>query len=59
MFGRKPILPSVANIQPPAMKSHNAETWIAYLNHYLPVLQGQIKANIQKAQLRQKRYYDQ
>ncbi|KAI9496747.1 hypothetical protein BDB00DRAFT_740956, partial [Zychaea mexicana] len=58
MFGRTAILPPVSDIRPPVMRSHNTETWVTYLNHYIPVIQGQIRSNIQKAQERQKRNYD-
>ncbi|KAI9465960.1 hypothetical protein BDB00DRAFT_731862, partial [Zychaea mexicana] len=58
MFGRTAILPSAADLHLPAMKTHTTETWIAYLNHYLPILHKKVHNNIQKAQERQKRYYD-
>ncbi|KAG2222657.1 hypothetical protein INT45_013471 [Circinella minor] len=58
MFGRKAILPPLANITPPKMKTHNSESWVAYLNHYIPLIYEKSKNNIQKAQQRQKHYYD-
>ena len=58
MFGRKAILPPLANIQPPKMKTHNSESWVAYLNYYIPLIREKVKNNIQKAQQRQKHYYD-
>ncbi|KAI9490041.1 hypothetical protein BDB00DRAFT_746628, partial [Zychaea mexicana] len=58
MFGRIATLPTTGIWQPPTMKSHNAETWIAYLNHYLPVIHEQAKKNIQASQEKQQRYYN-
>ncbi|KAI7846750.1 hypothetical protein BDC45DRAFT_452999, partial [Circinella umbellata] len=55
---QKPILPSTAELNLPAIKNHNTESWITYLNHYLPILHHQVKLNIQKSQARQKKYYD-
>ncbi|KAI7849197.1 hypothetical protein BDC45DRAFT_412660, partial [Circinella umbellata] len=58
IFGRKAVLPPLVNIQPPKMKTHNSESWVAYLNHYIPLIHEKIKNNIQKAQQHQKHYYD-
>ncbi|KAI9310418.1 hypothetical protein BX666DRAFT_1813497, partial [Dichotomocladium elegans] len=58
LYGRPPVLPLMAALQVANSKTHTTETWVAYLNHYLPVLHDSIRSNIQKAQDRQKRYYD-
>ncbi|KAI9004302.1 hypothetical protein CLU79DRAFT_687720, partial [Phycomyces nitens] len=58
MFGRKASLPTTANLSLPNMQSHTTKTWIAYLNHYLPLLQQNIRVNIQKSQEQQQKYYN-
>ncbi|KAG2224453.1 hypothetical protein INT45_010519 [Circinella minor] len=58
LYGRAPILPTTAPLVLPSTKTHTTETWISYLNHYLPILHQQVYSNIQKAQERQKKYYD-
>lgn len=58
MFGRKPTLPTTGVMEPPTLQSHNAKTWAAYLNHYLPVIHDKARERIIAAQKRQARYYD-
>ncbi|KAI7847496.1 hypothetical protein BDC45DRAFT_415527, partial [Circinella umbellata] len=58
LYGRAPILPTTAPLVLPSTKTHITETWISYLNHYLLTLHQQVCSNIQKAQERQKKYYD-
>lgn len=47
MFGRKAILPALAEL--PSVQQYNnydTTTWMAYLNHYIPVLLNDVKKNI-------------
>lgn len=39
-------------------KTYETETWITYLNTYLPLLHGKAIENIKRTQERQKKFYD-
>ncbi|KAG2219770.1 hypothetical protein INT45_008601 [Circinella minor] len=58
MFGRIATLPTTARMEPPPISNHNTQPWIAYLNHYLPIIHEQAKKNINTAQIRQQKYYN-
>lgn len=58
MFGRKAKLPSLQEIPDFKIQSHTAKTWMAYLNHYILLLHGDVRANIQKSQQNQQKYYN-
>lgn len=58
MFGRQAILPSLSDLPNISQRGYQAEEWIAYLNHYLPILHKDIKLNIQRSQANQQKYYN-
>lgn len=58
MYGRQAKLPSLQEITTFRLQSHTAKTWMAYLNHYIPLLHVDIRANIQRSQELQQRYYN-
>ena len=58
MYGRMATLPTTTALKVSDSSQHNTKTWIAYLNHYIPLLHQEARNNIQKAQERQKKYYD-
>ncbi|KAI9329396.1 hypothetical protein BD770DRAFT_454274, partial [Pilaira anomala] len=39
-------------------KTYTSSSWVAYLNHYLPLLHKEIHINIQKSQAQQQKYYN-
>ncbi|KAG0930503.1 hypothetical protein G6F57_011821 [Rhizopus arrhizus] len=57
LFGRKAVLPLNEEliIDP---KTYETESWINYLNTYLPLVHGEAIENLKKAQERQKKFYD-
>ncbi|SAL97625.1 hypothetical protein [Absidia glauca] len=57
LYGKKATLPLVDGLEMDP-KTHESETWKAYLDHHLPMIHGKAIINIQKAQDRQKWYYD-
>ncbi|OBZ81348.1 hypothetical protein A0J61_10603 [Choanephora cucurbitarum] len=58
MFGRKSTLPSVHELSDWNPTNHTTKQWIQYLNHYIPILYMDVKANIQKSLDRQQRYFN-
>ncbi|KAI7846612.1 hypothetical protein BDC45DRAFT_415767, partial [Circinella umbellata] len=58
MYGRKASLPTTTIMEPPPMKTYNASSWLAYLNHYIPTIHEQAKTRIIAAQKRQQKYYN-
>lgn len=58
MFGRKPVLPALDSFPSVGGLTYQAEEWIAYLNHYIPIIHDDIKINIQRSQANQQKYYN-
>lgn len=58
MFGRQAILPALNDFPRISKPGYQAEDWIAYLNHYLPIIHKDIKLSIQKSQENQQKYYN-
>lgn len=58
MFGRQAVLPALADFPRVDKMSYKAEEWIAYLNHYLPIIHEEIQVNIQLSQQNQQKYYN-
>ncbi|CEP11526.1 hypothetical protein [Parasitella parasitica] len=58
MFGRQPILPNEQGLILPTFKTYETETWVNYLNKYIPLLHGKVLKNIKTAQGYQKTFYD-
>ncbi|KAI9329304.1 hypothetical protein BD770DRAFT_334093 [Pilaira anomala] len=58
MFGRKAKLPTLQELHITQYKTHTSESWITYLNHYLPLLHKEVHSSIQKSQEQQKKYYN-
>lgn len=57
MYGRTPVIPLDKEliVEP---KTYETETWVAYLNKYLPILHDKTIKNIKRAQGYQKKFYD-
>ncbi|KAG1268979.1 hypothetical protein G6F57_013298 [Rhizopus arrhizus] len=58
MFGRQPVLPNEQGLILPTFKTYETETWVNYLNKYIPLLHGKVLQNIKTAQGHQKTFYD-
>ncbi|OBZ80935.1 Transposon Ty3-I Gag-Pol polyprotein, partial [Choanephora cucurbitarum] len=58
LFGRKARLPVLPNLELEPVKSYETEAWSVYLKNRLPLLHGQVRKNIEVAQVRQKRAYN-
>ncbi|OBZ80980.1 hypothetical protein A0J61_10970 [Choanephora cucurbitarum] len=58
MFGRLPILLNEEGLVIPEFKTYETETWVTYLNRYIPLLHGNVLQNFKTAQKHQKTFYD-
>lgn len=58
MFGRQPILPNEEGLVIQEYKTYETETWINYLNRYIPLLHRKVLKNIKVAKGYQKTFYD-
>lgn len=58
MFGRKAQLPSLQEIADLKITTYTTKAWLAHLNHYIPILHNNIRANIQRSQKTQQHYYN-
>ncbi|KAI9310008.1 hypothetical protein BX666DRAFT_1845350, partial [Dichotomocladium elegans] len=59
MYGRPSSLPTTVAMEAPPLKTHNLKTWLAYLNHYIPVIHEAAHSKIITAQRRQQTHYNQ
>lgn len=58
MFGRKAHLPSLQEIADLKITTYTTKAWLDHLNHYIPILHNDIRANIQRSQQAQQHYYN-
>lgn len=58
LYGRKAKLPSLQELPNVKWKTYTTESWLAHLNHYIPILQNNIHSNIQRSQKLQQHYYN-
>ncbi|KAG1394361.1 hypothetical protein G6F60_010905 [Rhizopus arrhizus] len=58
LYGRRAVLPALADIDKLQVKNHNSQTWLAYINHYMQIIRNDIRANLQKSQERQQKYFN-
>lgn len=58
MLGRKPVLPNEEGLFLQEVKTYETETWVNYLNKYIPLLHGKAIKNMKVAQGYQKTFYD-
>lgn len=58
MYGRKARLPTLQEFQLTSPKTYSSESWITYLNHYIPLIHQEMHVNIQKSQQQQQHYFN-
>ncbi|KAI9342676.1 hypothetical protein BD770DRAFT_329735 [Pilaira anomala] len=58
MYGRQPVLPNEEGLIIEQYKTYETETWVNYLNRYIPLLHKKVLKNITTAKEYQKTFYD-